>query len=66
LPDHPLGAEGLDNKAITATPVEAVMTRTRGEPPAGATRWSTRALANEIGMNLSASVRVWRALGLQP
>jgi transcriptional regulator with XRE-family HTH domain len=46
--------------------VEAVITRTLETTPVGATHWSTRALASELGLSQSAVSRIWRAFGLQP
>jgi len=36
------------------------------EQPAGATHWSTRAMARRVGMSQTMVSRVWRAFGLQP
>lgn len=46
--------------------VEAVVTRTLESVPKGATHWSTRLLATEMGMSQSAVARIWRAFGLKP
>ncbi|MGO9154625.1 IS630 family transposase [Mycobacterium sp.] len=46
--------------------VEAVITRTLETTPSGATHWSTRSLAAELGMSQSAVSRIWRAFGLAP
>jgi cystathionine beta-lyase family protein involved in aluminum resistance len=52
-------ADGMDNKVVAA--------RQRVTPqPAGATHWSTRAMAREMEMSQSAVRRIWRAFGLQP
>jgi transposase len=34
--------------------------------PAGATHWSTRSLAEKVGLSQSAVVRIWHTFGLQP
>ncbi len=46
--------------------VEAVITRTLETTPSGATHWSTRSLAAELGMSQSAVSRIWWAFGLAP
>ena len=46
--------------------VEAVIVRTLETTPKGATHWSTRSLAAELGLSQSAVARIWRAFGLQP
>ena len=46
--------------------VEAMITRTLETQPAGATHWSTRAMARQVGMSQTMVSRVWRAFGLQP
>ena len=43
--------------------VEATCTT---RPPSGATHWSTRALAGELGVSRETIRRVWRAYGLSP
>ena len=42
------------------------MTRTLEAAPAGATHWSTRSLARQVGLSQRAVVRIWHAFGLQP
>ena len=46
--------------------VEAIITLTLEEQPAGATHWSTRDMARRVGMSQTMVSRVWRAFGLQP
>ncbi len=46
--------------------IEAVLTRTLETQPRGATHWSTRSMAREMGMSQTAISRIWRAFGLQP
>jgi transposase len=53
-------------RTITDEQVEEVIVRTLETTPKDATHWSTRALANELGLTQSAVLRIWRAFGLQP
>jgi transposase len=54
-------------RTITDERVEAVVTRTLEETPAGGdTHWSTRSMARSTGMSQSAISRIWRAFGLKP
>lgn len=53
-------------RKITDTDVERLITATLETRPAGATHWSTRALAEKLGYSQSTVSRVWRAFGLQP
>ncbi|HEY7192941.1 MAG TPA: IS630 family transposase [Gemmatimonadales bacterium] len=53
-------------RTVADEQVEAVITRTLETTPKGATHWSTRSLAAELGMSQSAVSRIWRAFGLQP
>ena len=46
--------------------VEAMITRTLERQPEGATHWSTRAMARQVGMSQTMVSRIWRAFGLQP
>jgi transposase len=46
--------------------VEAVVVATLETKPQGATHWSTRSLAQKMGLSQSAISRIWRAFGLQP
>lgn len=46
--------------------VEAVIAKTLESQPAGATHWSTRTMAREMGLTQTAVSRIWRAFGLQP
>jgi transposase len=48
------------------TKIERLIAMTLNERPAGATHWSTRLLANKLGLSQSTVARVWRAFGLQP
>jgi transposase len=67
------GMEGLGDDSRPGTPrsitdekVEEAVTRTLEGIPAGATQWSTRSLAKDVGLSQSAVVRIWRSFGLQP
>ena len=53
-------------RAITDAQVEAAVTRTLEAKPAGATHWSTRSLARDLGLSQTAVCRIWRAFGLKP
>jgi transposase len=46
--------------------IEEVVTRTLESKPAHATHWSTRKMAETLGLSQSAIVRIWKAFGLQP
>ena len=53
-------------RTITDEMVEEVIVRTLETAPAGATHWSTRSMAEAVGMSQSSISRVWRAFGLKP
>ena len=53
-------------RKISDAQVEALITRTLESPPPNASHWSTRTMAEAIGMSQSAVSRVWRAFSLQP
>jgi transposase len=53
-------------RKITDQQVEEVITRTLESQPRGATHWSTRSMAAEVGLSQTAVSRIWRAFGLQP
>ena len=46
--------------------VEAVIAKTLESVPKGATQWSTRLMARDMGLTQNAILRIWHALGLQP
>jgi transposase len=46
--------------------VEEVVTKTLEEKPKAATHWSTRGMAQAVGLSQSAIVRIWNAFGLKP
>jgi transposase len=67
------GMEGLSDEPRPGTPrkitdaqVEAAVTRTLESVPVAATHWSTRSLAQQVGLTQSAVVRIWHSFGLQP
>ena len=53
-------------RTITDEQVEAVIVKTLEEKPTDATHWSTRSMAEAMGMSQSSISRIWRAFGLQP
>ena len=54
-------------RTITDAQVEQVITTTLEEAPAtGDTHWSTRSMAEAVGMSQTAISRIWRAFGLKP
>ena len=46
--------------------IEQLVATTLNSLPREATHWSTRSLANKLGLSQSTVSRVWRAFGLQP
>src|SRR3954454_7366379 len=53
-------------RTIDDAKVEEVIVRTLETEPRGATHWSTRSMAAEVGLSREAVGRIWRAFGLQP
>lgn len=53
-------------RQIGDTQVEAVIVRTLEHTPRGATHWSTRSMADAVGLSRMTINRIWRAFGLQP
>ena len=53
-------------RSIDDVRVEAVVAGTLESKPCGATHWSTRSMAREMGMTQNAVLRIWHAFGLQP
>lgn len=53
-------------RKISDAKVEEVIRTTLETTPKDATHWSTRSLAEEVGLNQSAVHRIWKAFGLQP
>jgi transposase len=56
---------GVERK-ILDDQVEAVVTKTLESTPKGRTHWSTRSMAESVGMSHSTIGRIWRAFGLKP
>jgi len=52
---------GIDDRQV-----EAVIARTLESKPHNATHWSTRGMAQAMGMSQTAISRIWCAFGLQP
>jgi transposase len=46
--------------------VEAIVTKTLESTPKGRTHWSTRSMAENVGVSHSTIGRIWRAFGLKP
>ncbi|WP_203981085.1 IS630 family transposase [Planotetraspora silvatica] len=53
-------------RTVTDEQVAAVVTKTLERKPNDATHWSTRSMAQEVGLSQSTVSRIWRAFGLQP
>lgn len=53
-------------RTITDEQVERAVITTLEAAPPNATHWSTRSLAQAVGLSQSAVVRIWRAFALQP
>jgi transposase len=53
-------------RTIDDARVDAVIAKTLGSVPAGATHRSTRTMAREMKLSQTAVTRIWRAFGLQP
>src|SRR4051794_19735670 len=53
-------------RSITDATVERIITKTLEEKPKDATHWSTRDMAEAVGLSQSSIGRVWRAFGLKP
>jgi transposase len=53
-------------RTISDADVERVLVKTLEETPRGATHWSTRSLAAEVGLSQTAISRIWRAFALKP
>jgi len=53
-------------RSITDEQVEQVIIRTLETTPRGATHWSTRGMAEAVGLNHMAISRIWHTFGLQP
>lgn len=53
-------------RTTTEAHVEAVVTKTLETKPKNATHWSTRGMAEAMGLSQTAISRIWRAFGLKP
>lgn len=53
-------------RSIDDSQVEAVIARTFESKPSNSTHWSSRGMAQAMGMSQTAISRIWRAFGLQP
>lgn len=53
-------------RTVTDDKVEAVIVKTLEEKPEEATHWSTRSMAEAMGMSQTSISKIWRAFGLQP
>ncbi len=54
-------------RKLTDEQIETLISRTlSGVPPNGDTRWSTRSMAKDQGLNQTQVSRIWRAFGLKP
>src|SRR3954463_4870425 len=53
-------------RRITDEQIERAVVTPLESTPANATHWSTRSLAQAVGLSQSAVVRIWHAFGLQP
>jgi transposase len=53
-------------RSITDAMVEQVLTTTLEEKPKAGTHWSTRGMAEAVGLSQTAVVRIWGAFGLKP
>jgi transposase len=53
-------------RSLSDAKIEEVITRTLESKPDNATHWSTRSMAQRVGLSQSAIVRIWHAFGLQP
>ena len=53
-------------RTITDDKVEALIVKTLEETPVDATHWSTRSMAQKVGVSPSSVGRIWRRFGLQP
>ncbi|HKU41107.1 MAG TPA: IS630 family transposase [Polyangiales bacterium] len=53
-------------RSVTDAEVEAVLVKTLEEKPKGRTHWSTRSMAENVGLSHTTIGRVWRTFGLKP
>jgi transposase len=53
-------------RTVSDAKVEEVVVKTLESTPRGATHWSTRQMAKQVGLGRMTISRIWRAFGLQP
>jgi transposase len=53
-------------RSVLDDKVEEIVRRTIEETPVGATHWSTRSMARQVGVSAATVNRIWRAFGLKP
>ncbi len=53
-------------RTVDDAKVEEVVVKTLEETPSGATHWSTRGMAEAVGISASSVSKIWRAFGLKP
>lgn len=53
-------------RTVTDEQVEAVVVKTLESKPKGATHWSTRGMAGNVGLGRTTIGRIWNTFGLQP
>jgi transposase len=53
-------------RTLKDSQIEEVITKTLESKPDNATHWSTRKMAQTLGLSQTAIVRIWKAFGLQP
>lgn len=53
-------------RTVSDEEVERVVTLTLESTPKGASHWSTRKMASDVGLSRSTVNRIWQAFGLQP
>jgi transposase len=70
---HQLRLEGLSDLPRSGPPrkigddqIEALIEKTLRSKPKGATHWSTRQMAEKMGISRDSVSRIWRAFGLKP
>ena len=57
---------GLSSRALSAEKVKAIVEATLHTTPPDATHWSTRTMAEVMGVSNATVCRIWDAQGLQP